>query len=109
MKVNSRPQCWSGAYQQLRGTSLTHCRAIAQDHLWQWVCDIKVKDQATRASSKKSSKRPLRRQQRKAMMALAPRTVQNIPERFRRDPMTDLQPASITPEPTKSPMARNRG
>ena len=73
------------------------------------VRDIEMKDQATRASSQKSSKRPLRRQQRKAMMELAPRTVQNIPERFSRAPMTALQPASITPEPTKSPMARNRG
>ena len=27
-------------------------------------------------------------------MALAPRTVQNIPERFKRAPMTVLQPAS---------------
>src|ERR1700730_5297145 len=39
----------------------------------------------------------------RAMMALAPRTLQNIPERFRRDPTTALQPASITPEPTNSP------
>ena len=32
-------------------------------------------------------------------MALAPRTVQNIPDCLRREPITDLQPASITPEP----------
>jgi predicted nucleic acid-binding protein len=34
-------------------------------------------------------------------MELAPRTVQNMPDCFRRDPMTVLQPASITPEPAK--------
>jgi len=33
-------------------------------------------------------------------MALAPRTVQNMPEGLRREPITVLQPASITPEPT---------
>ena len=42
-------------------------------------------------------------------MLLAPRTVQNIPEAFRRYPMMALQPASMTPEPTKSPLARNSG
>jgi hypothetical protein len=31
------------------------------------------------------------------MMALAPLTVQNIPDCFRREPMTVLHPASITP------------
>jgi hypothetical protein len=34
------------------------------------------------------------------MTALAPRTVQNMPERLRREPITVLQPASMTPEPT---------
>jgi hypothetical protein len=33
------------------------------------------------------------------MIALAPRTVQNIPDCFRRELITVLQPASITPEP----------
>ena len=32
-------------------------------------------------------------------MALAPRIVQNMPDCFRRQPITVLQPASITPEP----------
>jgi hypothetical protein len=32
------------------------------------------------------------------MMALEPRWVQCMPERFRRDPMTTLQAASGTPE-----------
>jgi hypothetical protein len=32
-------------------------------------------------------------------MALAPRTVQNIPDRLRRLPITALYPASMTPEP----------
>jgi hypothetical protein len=35
------------------------------------------------------------------MMALAPRTVQNMPERLSREPITVLHPASITPEPNK--------
>src|SRR5450432_3059331 len=76
------------------------------------VRDIKVRgrlDQAARGNSQYSSNLPLKRQQRRAMMALAPRTVQNMPDRFRRDPMTDLQPASTTPEPTKSPFSRNSG
>jgi hypothetical protein len=33
------------------------------------------------------------------MMELASRTVQNMPDCFRREPITVLQPASITPEP----------
>jgi hypothetical protein len=33
------------------------------------------------------------------MMALAPRTVQNMPDCLRRDPITVRHPASITPEP----------
>jgi hypothetical protein len=35
-------------------------------------------------------------------MALAPRTVQNMPERLSLDPITVLHPASITPEPTNN-------
>jgi hypothetical protein len=42
-------------------------------------------------------------------MALAPRTVRNMPDCFRRDPATDLQPASITPEPANNPFWRNSG
>src|ERR1039457_465678 len=34
-------------------------------------------------------------QHRRAMMALAPRTVQNMPDCLRREPITVLQPASI--------------
>lgn len=33
-----------------------------------------------------------------AMMRLPARTVQNMPERFSRHPITGLQPASINPE-----------
>src|SRR5205823_2482883 len=40
--------------------------------------------------------------QRSAMMALAPRTVQNIPDCLSL-PTTVLQPASTTPDPTKNP------
>ena len=47
--------------------------------------------------SQKSSKRPLRMQQRRAMMALAPATVQRMPARLNRAPIC-LQPASTTPE-----------
>jgi len=99
------------ALRRRRPAQTQNWRAVecADSKDWPVKCDIKVKGQAARASSQKSSKRPFRRQQRKAAMALAPRTVQNIPERFRRDPITALQPASITPEPTKSPMARNLG
>ena len=42
------------------------------------------------------------RQQRRRDDALAPRTVQNMPERFKRAPITFLQPASTTPEPTNN-------
>ena len=35
-------------------------------------------------------------------MALAPRIVQNMPDCFRRQPITVLQPPSITPEPMNS-------
>jgi hypothetical protein len=41
-------------------------------------------------------------------MALAPRTVQNIPDLLSL-PKTVLHPASITPEPTNSPCLRNFG
>ena len=34
------------------------------------------------------------------MMAFAPRTVQNMPDCLRREPITVLQPASMTPDPT---------
>src|SRR5882724_7457632 len=52
--------------------------------------------------AQKSSKRPDRIQQRRAMMALAPRTDQCIPDCLRRSPITVRQPASTTPEPTKN-------
>src|SRR5215831_16252803 len=42
-------------------------------------------------------------------MALAPHTVQNIPDGFSREPITVWQPASMTPEPTKSFFRRTRG
>ena len=42
-------------------------------------------------------------------MALAPRTVQNIPDCLRRTPITVLQPASITPDPTNKFWSRNLG
>jgi hypothetical protein len=51
--------------------------------------------------AQKSPNRPERMQQRRAMMALAPRTDQRIPDCFRRSPMTVRQPASTTPEPAK--------
>src|SRR5207247_2235386 len=58
-------------------------------------------------ASQNSSHRPLSSEQRSAMMALAPRTVQRIPDCLRRRPMMVLQPASITPEPTNSDWLRN--
>ena len=56
--------------------------------------------------AQKSSKRPERMQQRKAIIALAPRTDQRMPDCLRRSPMTVRQPASTTPEPTKNFLAR---
>src|SRR5206468_12457073 len=56
--------------------------------------------------AQKSSNRPERMQQRRAMMALAPRTDQRIPDCFRRSPITVRQPASTTPEPTKNFFSR---
>ena len=58
--------------------------------------------------SQKSSKRPLRMQQRRAMMALAPATVQRMPARLSRAPIC-LHPASTTPDETHRPLARNCG
>jgi transposase len=55
----------------------------------------------------KSSNRPDIMQQRRAIMALAPRTDQRIPDCLRRSPMTVRQPASTTPEPTKNFCSRN--
>lgn len=46
------------------------------------------------------------RQQRRAMIALAPVTLQRIPDCLSRSPML-LQAASTTPEPTKRPWRRN--
>src|SRR5688500_15944840 len=42
-------------------------------------------------------------------MALAPSTVQNIPERFSRAPMTVLHAASMTPEPTNRSVRSEAG
>ena len=42
-------------------------------------------------------------------MALAPRTVQNIPDPLQREPIMVLQPASTTPEPTNRCWRRNSG
>ena len=56
--------------------------------------------------AQKSSNRPERMQQRKARMALAPRTDQRMPDCLRRSPMTVRQPASTTPEPMKNFFSR---
>src|ERR1700686_4178890 len=59
--------------------------------------------------AQESSNLRLRRVQRSATMALAPRTVQNMPDCLSRDPITVLHPASITPEPMNNPCFRNLG
>jgi hypothetical protein len=59
--------------------------------------------------SQKSSNRPLRRQHRRAMMLLAPSSVQCIPERLRRVPMETLHPASRTPDEVQMPCLWNCG
>ena len=56
--------------------------------------------------AQKSSNRPERMQQRRAMMAFAPHTDQRIPDCLRRSPMTVRQPALTTPEPTKNFFSR---
>src|ERR1700677_2045353 len=43
------------------------------------------------------------------MIALAPRTVQNMPDCLSREPITVLHPASMTPEPTNKCWRRNLG
>jgi XapX domain-containing protein len=68
------------------------------------VYEIKVG--ATGCEAQKSSNRPERMQQRRAMMALAPLTDQRIPDCLRRSPITVRQPASTTPEPTKNFFSR---
>ena len=55
--------------------------------------------------SQKSSKRPLSFEQRRAMMAFAPLTVQCIPARLRRVPITTLHLASRTPVEVQNPCA----
>ncbi len=71
-----------------------------------WVCDMVVGGGQAERASQKVSQRPLSSQHRRAMMALAPRTVQRMPDCLRRWPMIVLQPASTTPEPTKRPRRR---
>ena len=71
------------------------------------ICEIHDIAQARR--SQKSSKRWLSTAQRRAMMALAPATVQRIPPRLRRVAMMCLQPPSTTPVATHRPIARNLG
>src|SRR5512135_3172317 len=46
--------------------------------------------------------------QRRVVMALAPATVQCMPESLSRWPMTALQPASASPEPVSRPRERNQ-
>ena len=46
--------------------------------------------------------------QRRVVMALAPATVQCMPDSLRRWPMTALQPDSTAPEPTNRPRERNQ-
>jgi hypothetical protein len=70
-----------------------------------WVCDKFVGGTHWFAArfSQNSSQRPLSSQQRRAMIALAPRTVHCMPDCLRRSPIRILQPASTTPDPTKKP------
>ncbi len=43
------------------------------------------------------------------MMALAPATLQNMPEHFNRETIAVFQPASTTPEPANRLSLRNSG
>ncbi len=71
------------------------------------ICEIHDITPARR--SQKSSKRLLSTAQRRAMMALAPVTVQRMPPCLRRAPTMCLQPPSTTPVATHRPIARNLG
>ena len=71
------------------------------------ICEIHGIAPARR--SQKSSKQLLSTAQRRAMMALAPSTVQRIPACLRRAPTMFLQPPSTTPLATHKPIARNFG
>ena len=71
-------------------------------------CEMPLQAAFAARRSQKSSKRPLRMQQRRAMMALAPATVQRMPARLSRAPIC-LHPASTTPDETHRPLARNCG
>src|SRR4030067_3407437 len=57
--------------------------------------------------SQKSSHRALRMQHLKAIMGLAPLTVQCMPDCLSGCPITQRQPASTTPEPMKRPCFLN--
>src|ERR1035438_9700158 len=59
--------------------------------------------------SQKSSKRPLSLEQRRAMMLLAPETLQCMPDRLSRVPINTLQPASRTPVEVHKAWAWNFG
>ena len=76
----------------------------------QGACQIWGRNHAAALSgvarrSQKSSKRPLSLQHRSAMMLLAPETVQCMPDRLRRVPMTTLHPDSSTPVEVHRPCA----
>ncbi len=93
------------AYRQLRAQ-------VCQAPVVYRVHGGKLRGQAAIGSfrrSQKSSKRPLSRQHRRAMMALAPVRVQCIPARLRRVPIATLQPASRTPDEVQSPCLWNFG
>ena len=74
-----------------------------------YVPFVRFHDLALARRSQKSSKRLLSTAHLRAMMALAPATVQRIPPRLRRVPTMCLQPPSTTPVATHRPMARNFG
>ena len=77
-----------------RSPPRAHDRKVTKSHQAAMASDLR---------SQKSWKRPLNRQQRKAMMALEPLTVQCMPERLRRVPMASLHPASTTPVEVHKP------
>ncbi len=92
-------------YPQRDPDSTTYVGAIESSTLFGWRMYAEALRRGL-TQAQKSSKRPERMQQRKAMIALAPRTDQRMPDCLRRSPMTVRQPASTTPEPTKYFLAR---
>ena len=77
-----------------------------QDAISGRATNLWVEIQHIARPSQNSSQRPLSCKHLRAIMALAPLTVQCMPDSFSRWAITVLQPASTTPDPTNKPCLR---